>query len=110
MGNAILQERVDELRKEISYHNYRYYVLNEPVVSDSEYDQLMVELRRIEDQHPEWITPDSPTQRTGTPPSERFTKLRHPAAILSLGNAFDVGDVRAWYTALPEWDFLARGN
>lgn len=108
MDNAILQERVDELRQEIRYHNYRYYVLNEPVVSDSEYDQLMVELRQIEDRHPEWITPDSPTQRTGTPPSERFTKLRHPAAILSLGNAFDVEDVRAWYERISRLDDRVR--
>jgi DNA ligase (NAD+) len=108
MDNAILQERVDELRQEISYHNYRYYVLNEPVVSDSDYDQLMVELRQIEDEHPEWITPDSPTQRTGASPSERFTKLRHPAAILSLGNAFNVDDVRAWYERISKLDDRVR--
>ena len=78
MSPAKLQQRVDEIRQEISHHNYRYYVLNKPVVSDSEYDQMMVELRKIEDEHPDWITPDSPTQRTGAPPSERFTKLRHP--------------------------------
>jgi len=108
MSTAKLQQRVDEIRQEISHHNYRYYVLNKPVVSDSEYDQLMVELRMIEDEHPDWITPDSPTQRTGAPPSERFTKLRHPAAILSLGNAFDENDVRAWYERISRLDERVR--
>lgn len=108
MGTAKLQKRVDEIRQEISHHNYRYYVLNKPVVSDSEYDQLMVELRKIEDEHPDWITPDSPTQRTGAPSSERFTKLRHPAAILSLGNAFDENDVRAWYERISRLDERVR--
>ncbi len=108
MDTTELQKRADELRQEISYHNYRYYVLNEPVVSDSEYDQQMIELREIEAEHPEWITPDSPTQRTGAPPSERFTKLRHPAAILSLGNAFDAEDVRAWYERIGRLDERVR--
>jgi DNA ligase (NAD+) len=108
MSTARLQHRVDEIRQEISHHNYRYYVLNKPVVSDSEYDQLMVELRKIEDEHPDWITPDSPTQRTGAPPSERFTKLRHPAAILSLGNAFDENGVRAWYERISRLDERVR--
>lgn len=101
-------ERVAELRQEIRYHNYRYYVLNEPVVSDSEYDKLMIELRKIEEDHPEWITPDSPTQRTGAPPADRFTKLRHPASILSLGNAFDESDVRAWYERISKLDERVR--
>ena len=62
--------RIDELRKEIRFHNYRYYVLNDPIISDVEYDRLMVELRKIEEPHPQWITPDSPTQRTGAPPAD----------------------------------------
>ena len=110
MNNAGLRDKVSKLRQEIRYHNYRYYVLNEPVVSDSEYDRLMVELRQIEEEHPEWITPDSPTQRTGAPPAERFAKLRHPAAILSLGNAFDEGDVRAWYERISKLDERVRGK
>ena len=104
METTQLLARVEELRQDIRYHNYRYYVLNEPVVSDSEYDQLMVELRQIEEQHPEWITPDSPTQRAGAPPAERFTKLPHPAPILSLGNAFDDDDVRAWFERIGKLD------
>ncbi len=104
MNTTQLLARIEELRQEIRYHNYRYYVLNEPVVSDSEYDQLMVELHQIEEQHPGWITPDSPTQRAGAPPAERFTKLRHPAPILSLGNAFDDADVRAWFERIRKLD------
>jgi DNA ligase (NAD+) len=96
--------RIDELRKEIRFHNYRYYVLNDPIISDVEYDRLMVELRKIEEQHPQWITPDSPTQRTGAPPADGFTKMRHPAAILSLGNAFDADGVRAWYERISRLD------
>ncbi|MES0360741.1 MAG: NAD-dependent DNA ligase LigA, partial [Anaerolineales bacterium] len=104
MDTTQLLARVEELRQEIRYHNYRYYVLNEPVVSDSEYDQLMIELRQLEEQYPEWITPDSPTQRAGAPPAERFTKLPHPASILSLGNAFDDDDVRAWFERIGKLD------
>jgi DNA ligase (NAD+) len=108
MNNASLQERIAKLRQELRYHNYRYYVLNEPVVSDREYDNLMVELRKVEEEHPEWITPDSPTQRTGAPPAERFAKLRHLAPILSLGNAFDEADVRAWYERISKLDERVR--
>ncbi|HUV26753.1 MAG TPA: NAD-dependent DNA ligase LigA, partial [Anaerolineales bacterium] len=71
MDNSALQARLEELRQEIRFHNYRYYVVNQPIVSDGEYDRLMRELREIEESHPDWITPDSPTQRTGAPPSER---------------------------------------
>ena len=96
MVNPDPQTRLEELRTEIRYHNHRYYIVNEPVVSDSEYDRLMRELREIEAEHPEWITTVSPSQRAGAPPTDRFTKLQHPAPILSLGNAFDEDDVRAW--------------
>ncbi len=96
MNQTNLHQRLEQLRKEICYHNYRYHVLDAPVVSDYEYDQLLLELRDIEAQHPEWITPDSPTQRAGAPPADGFVKVRHPAPILSLANAFDVGGVLAW--------------
>lgn len=104
MDNSALQARLEELRQEIRFHNYRYYVVNQPIVSDGEYDRLMRELREIEESHPDWIAPDSPTQRTGAPPSERFTKLQHPAPILSLANAFDEHDVRAWYERIVRID------
>jgi DNA ligase (NAD+) len=108
MGKSALSSRVEKLRQEIRFHNYRYYVLNEPVISDIEFDKLMVELRKIEDEEPEWITPDSPTQRTGAPPADGFSKMRHPAAILSLGNAFDEDGVRAWYERISRLDERVR--
>jgi DNA ligase (NAD+) len=108
MDNPELLTRVDSLRREIRFHNYRYYVLNDPIISDVEFDRLMVELREIEEQHPEWITPDSPTQRTGSPPADGFAKIRHPAAILSLGNAFDQEGVCAWYERISRLDERVR--
>ncbi len=99
-----LRQRLEQLRREIHYHNYRYHVLDSPIISDYEYDQLVKELREIEAAHPEWITPDSPTQRVGAAPSEKFVKVRHPAPILSLGNAFTVEDVYAWYERILKLD------
>lgn len=98
------RQRLEELRREINQHNYRYYVLDSPVISDYEYDQLMAELIQIEAEHPEWITPDSPSQRAGAPPAERFAKVRHPGPVLSLGNAFDEAGVRAWYERIKRLD------
>lgn len=98
------QRRLDFLRSEINYHNYRYHVLDDPVISDFEFDQLTLELRQIEADHPEWITLDSPTQRAGGPPSEKFNKIRHPGPVLSLPNAFSPGDVRAWYERILRLD------
>ena len=91
---------LEELRKQINYHNYRYHVLDDPIISDYIFDQLMAELKEIEAQHPEWITPDSPTQRVGSQPADKFKKVRHPSPILSLANAFSANDVRAWYNRL----------
>ena len=91
---------LEELRKKIHYHNYRYHVLDDPIISDYEFDRLMAELKEIESQHPEWITPDSPTQRVGSQPADKFRKVRHPSPILSLANAFSANDVRAWYDRL----------
>lgn len=89
-------DRITILRDELRQHNYRYHVLDDPTVSDAEYDALMRELRALEEQHPELITPDSPTQRVGAPAAERFAKVQHPQPMLSLGNAFDEADLRAW--------------
>ncbi len=91
-----IRQRVEQLRREIHYHNYRYYVLDSPVISDAEYDALMAELRRLEEQYPELVTPDSPTQRVGAPPASEFAQVRHPAPILSLENAFGPEEARAW--------------
>ena len=100
---ALLQ-RLKQLRDEINYHNYRYHVLDDPVISDYEYDRLMAELRQIEAEHPEWVTPDSPSQRVGGPPAERFAKVNHPSPILSLSNAFSEEDVYAWFERIVKLD------
>ncbi|MCX8125829.1 MAG: NAD-dependent DNA ligase LigA [Dehalococcoidia bacterium] len=89
--------RVEELRKLIEYHNYRYYVLDSPEISDAEYDRLMQELRQLEAEHPELVTPDSPTQRVGAPPVESFGVVEHPQPLLSLANAFTDEDLEAWH-------------
>ncbi|HLA98356.1 MAG TPA: NAD-dependent DNA ligase LigA [Anaerolineales bacterium] len=104
-----LKARLEELRKQIHYHNYRYHVLDSPEISDYEFDRLLVELKDIETRHPEWVAQDSPSQRTGAAPSERFYKVAHPAPILSLSNAFDAQDVRAWYERILKLDERVSG-
>jgi DNA ligase (NAD+) len=91
------KHRIEELRKIINYHNYRYYVLDSPEISDAEYDELMRELRQLEVQYPELVTPDSPTQRIGAPPVEAFGVVEHPQPLLSLANAFSYEDLAAWH-------------
>src|SRR5687767_6220091 len=97
MSHTVIEQELEALREQIRDHNYRYHVLDEPAVSDGEYDALMRRLRAIEAAQPELITPDSPTQRVGAPPSERFRKVRHPEPMLSLANALDAGELQAWY-------------
>jgi DNA ligase (NAD+) len=97
MTNTDPVTRAGALRDAIRSHAYRYHVLDDPIVSDAEYDALIRELRQLEEQHPELLTPDSPTQRVGAPPASHFTKVRHPQRMLSLGNAFDEADLRAWH-------------
>ncbi len=94
----------EELKQEIHFHNYRYHVLDAPLISDYEYDQLLVEIRQIEAQHPDWVTADSPTQRAGAAPVEGFVKVQHPAPILSLGNAYNTEDLRAWLERIAKVD------
>ena len=90
------EERVEHLRRELDYHRYRYHVLDDPTVSDAEYDLLFAELQELEQQHPELITPDSPTQRVGAEPLEAFEKVEHPAPILSLASAHSLEELYAW--------------
>ena len=94
-------ERLETLRQAVRYHAYRYYVLDDPVISDAEYDALWRELVALEAEHPELVTPDSPTQRVPGAAAERFAKVRHPAPILSLGNAFGPEELARGATALP---------
>ena len=89
-------KRVEQLRRLINYHNYRYYVLAQPEISDEEYDLLFRELQQLEQQYPELITPDSPTQRVGAPPAEGFAKVQHPKPMLSLGNVTSPEELWAW--------------
>ena len=98
------QTHYEQLKHELNFHSYRYHVLDNPVISDVEYDRMLVELRRLESEHPEWITPDSPTQRAGAVSSDRFEKVRHPRPILSLANAFGAEDARAWYERIMKLD------
>jgi DNA ligase (NAD+) len=99
-----LFSRYEDLKSQVHFHNYRYHVLDAPVISDLEYDRLLNELKQIEADHPEWITPDSPTQRAGAKPADRFEKIRHPAPILSLANAFGAEDARAWFERIRKID------
>ncbi len=91
------RERIAKLREIINHHNYRYYVLDSPEISDAEYDDLMKELRELEAEHPELITPDSPTQRIGAPPVQAFGVVEHPQPLLSLANAFSYEELAAWH-------------
>jgi DNA ligase (NAD+) len=104
MDISQLPQRYEQLKRDIFYHNHRYHVLDAPIISDAEYDALLIELRQIEADHPEWVTSDSPTQRAGAAPLEKFTKVRHPAPILSLSNAFSAEDVRAWFERISKID------
>jgi len=90
------KRRVEELRDLIDHHNYRYHVLDDPEVSDAEFDELMRELKALEDEFPEFIIPESPTQRVGGQPTELFAPVRHRAPMLSLDNAFSWEELNAW--------------
>ena len=92
--------QINQLRSTINYHLYRYHVLDSPIISDAEYDELYRELIALEEANPELITADSPTQRAGAEPLDAFEKLTHPAPILSLANAFNEEDLRAWRTRI----------
>ncbi|MEW5972879.1 MAG: NAD-dependent DNA ligase LigA, partial [Pseudomonadota bacterium] len=87
MSADSLRQRLLELRREIARHDHAYYVLNTPIIPDAEYDRLMRELREIEAAHPDWVTPDSPSQRVGGAPQAGFAEVRHAVPMLSLDNA-----------------------
>ncbi len=94
MATEALKKRVEKLQEEIEYHNYRYYVLDQPEIPDAQYDRLMRELEKIEEEYPELRSPNSPTQRVGAPPLEEFEIVRHSIPMLSLANAFDESEAR----------------
>jgi DNA ligase (NAD+) len=84
-----IQKRISELQKELLDHDYRYYVLADPVISDEEYDRLMDELIKLEEQYPEYQTPESPTQRVGGQPTRVFPIVTHAIPMLSLSNTYN---------------------
>ncbi len=115
-------KQAEKLRAALHHHNYRYYVLDDPEISDAEYDRMMRQLIELETAHPELLTPDSPTQRVGAPPLERFGTAEHTLPMLSLDNAFDPAEIEEFdrrvrklletdgpvlYTAEPKLDGLA---
>jgi len=94
--------RIGELRDQIRYHEHRYYVLDDPELSDADFDRLMQELKKLEAEHPELITPDSPTQRVGGKPREGFVKVPHSTPMLSLDNAYNEQELRDWERRVHE--------
>jgi DNA ligase (NAD+) len=107
-------QKIEKLRAEINHHNYRYYVLDSPEISDAEYDDLMRELKQLEEKYPQFLTPDSPTQRVGAAPIEAFGVVEHPQPLLSLGNVFSEDELESWYTRTlklagnSEFDFVGE--
>ena len=106
------RSKAASLREELNYHNYRYHVLDDPAVSDEEYDGMMRELMRIEEGFPELVTPDSPTQRVGAPPGEAFQPVQHRVRMMSLDNVFDPDDLKAFIRRVEnqvgEADFICE--
>lgn len=94
--------RASELRRELNYHNLRYYQMDDSVISDGQYDTLLRELQEIEREHPELQTADSPTLRVGGDPSPAFSEVQHSKPMLSLGNAFDFEELEAWHRRVTE--------
>jgi DNA ligase (NAD+) len=101
--SASAEQRAAELREELDRHNHLYYVLDDPEVGDDVYDALLNELRELEAEHPELRTPDSPTQRVGAPPLDRFEQVEHHEQMLSLGNSRNEEELRGWENRLANY-------
>jgi DNA ligase (NAD+) len=97
-----IEKQLSHLREQINEHNYQYYVLDNPIISDAEYDRLFQQLKSMETTHPELITPDSPTQRVGAAPLKEFAEVKHAVPMLSLENAFDEADIIAFYERIQK--------
>ncbi len=97
-----IKAKIDSLKTEINRHNYRYYVMDNPEVSDAEYDALLRELKGLEERYPQLVTADSPSQRVGAAPAEAFGVVEHPYPLLSLGNVFSKDELTAWYTRISK--------
>ncbi len=93
---AAARTRIGRLRESIDHHSYRYHVLDDPEIADVEYDALVSELMQLEDAYPDLVTPDSPTQRVGAPPSDQFAPVKHRSRMMSLDNCFSLEELEAW--------------
>jgi DNA ligase (NAD+) len=102
MSTPAIAKKIEALREKIRHHEYRYYVLDDPEISDADFDKLMNELKRFEAEHPKLITPDSPTQRVGGKPREGFVKAKHSSPMLSLDNAYSEEELRDWERRVHE--------
>ena len=103
-----IAQRVEELRRQINYHNYKYYVEAQPEISDREFDRLLEELKKLEAAHPNLVTPDSPTQRVGGQPIEGFATVTHRVPMLSIDNTYNADDLREFDKRVRKG--LARGE
>jgi len=114
MSTQQIKAEIDRLRAELERHNHLYYVLDNPEISDAEYDRMMQRLRQLEAGNPDLVTPDSPTQRVGARPLSGFASVKHPVPMLSLGNVFNEDELDDWYarlrrlTAGAEFDFVCE--
>ncbi len=102
MSSSLPERKLEALREKIRHHEYRYYVLDDPEISDADFDVLMNELKRLEAEHPKLVTPDSPTQRVGGKPREGFVKAKHSSPMLSLDNAYSEEELRDWERRVHE--------
>jgi DNA ligase (NAD+) len=102
MSSPAIEKKIEALREKIRHHEYRYYVLDAPEISDADFDKLMNELKRLEAEHPKLVTPDSPTQRVGGKPREGFVKAKHSSPMLSLDNAYSEEELRDWERRVHE--------
>src|SRR5207302_10259932 len=101
-ASGSVRREVEGLREQIRKHEHLYYVLDQPSISDAEFDLLMNRLKQLEAEHPELVTPDSPTQRVGGVPREGFVKVQHSRPMLSLDNAYNEDELRAWERRVHE--------
>ena len=92
-----IKEKIEHLRQELNEHNYNYYVLNAPVISDREFDRMMEELQQLEKEYPQYSDPNSPTQRVGNDINKAFTQVKHKYPMLSLGNTYTIDEVASFY-------------
>src|SRR5215831_17774216 len=102
MPSKDVEKKIEALREKIRHHEYIYYVLDNPEISDGDFDKLMQQLKGIESEHPELVTPDSPTQRVGGKPREGFVKVQHSSPMLSLDNTYNEEELRDWERRVHE--------